>query len=126
MLYYSPEYEDYISRLPVAAHDFLEEKLDWDHDGVDKDLIKIAESMGADWEITFTSPLELTQGEIDDLKENNKNLILLRYYRISSIRCLKTAVEHPKARVQLVQTTLMLGGMTNVGHISRLHSSLFQ
>ena len=77
---FSPDYQDYLSWLPKAAHPFLEKELDWDHDGIDKDLIIISESMGIDWEVTLAVPLEFTQPEIDDLKEQHKyqNPVLLR------------------------------------------------
>ncbi len=62
------EFQEYLSRLPVAAHPFLKKEIDWDNNGVDKDLNMIADSMGADWEVTLSVPLELTRTNIDDLK----------------------------------------------------------
>ena len=45
---------------------------------MDKDLRKIADSMGEDWEVTFAAPLELPQDVIDDLKAQNQRPALLR------------------------------------------------
>ena len=61
------EYKEFIQHLPEAAHAFLKKELDWDKRGVNKDLDKIACSMGR-WEVTLSSQLNLSQTEIEDLK----------------------------------------------------------
>ncbi len=74
------EYQEYLSQLPEAAHPTLKKEIDWDNK-VNKDLYKIADAMGADWEVDYAVPLELTPGEIDDLKEKHskEHPKLLRY-----------------------------------------------
>lgn len=59
----------YISTLPDTASDHLCKKLDYDNEGVDKDLHAIAEHM-LEWE--WLSPiLGLTTANIHDIKSKN-------------------------------------------------------
>ena len=53
----------------MAAHPFLKKEIDWDSDGVEKDLSIIADSMGNDWEVSLAISLELTRTEISDIKK---------------------------------------------------------
>ena len=59
---------DYVSSLPADARPYLEEQLDWDNEGVDRDLIEIADYM-IYWEETLTTHLGLTTVEIHDIKD---------------------------------------------------------
>ena len=56
-----------MSSLPACVRPFLEQQLDWDHGGVDRDLNAIAEHI-LDWEEKLSTPLELTRTEIHDIK----------------------------------------------------------
>ena len=67
----------YVSTLPSAALPFLDKVLDWDHDGVDRHLSKIAEYM-IDWEAKLSFLLGMTDIEIHDLKEIHSKPVLLR------------------------------------------------
>ena len=58
----------YVSSLPASVRPHLEQQLDWDHEGVDKDLNEIALVM-LDWEETLTTHLKLTQVDISDIME---------------------------------------------------------
>ncbi len=49
----------------------MKKEIDWDNKGVDKDLYEIADSMDTDWEVILAIPLELTQEEIDDIKDKH-------------------------------------------------------
>ncbi len=60
----------YVSSLPPAARPHLELKLDWGHEGVEKDLSKIADHM-IGWEEKLSTHLELTRIDIDDIKKRN-------------------------------------------------------
>ena len=85
---YIPDYQDYLSILPVAAHPSLEKVLDWDHEGVDKDLSRIADSTGTDWEVTLAVPLELSWLDIEDVKRKyHQDPKLLRYFMSLYIYC---------------------------------------
>ena len=77
MLISYSDYEEYVSRLPSSTRTCLSEVLDWDNNGVDKDLNDIAVSM-LEWEVKLAVPFLFTQSEIDDLKEAHNNPILLR------------------------------------------------
>ena len=46
---------------------FVDNKLDWDHDGVEKDLNAIAKKI-SNWEVQFAVNLELTRTEIMNIK----------------------------------------------------------
>lgn len=73
------DYHSYVSSLPATTHSYLNEMLDWDHGGVDKDLHCIAENM-VDWEEKLSALLELTDVNIRDLKAMYANQpIILRY-----------------------------------------------
>ncbi len=52
--------------LPVDVYHYLERQLDWNHNGVDKDLSEIADHM-LDWE-ELSIHLELTDIDIHDVK----------------------------------------------------------
>ncbi len=68
----------------MAAHPFLKKEIDWDNNGVDNDLNMIADSMGADWEVTLSVPLELLWTDISDLKTtySHEHPCLLRYDKV--------------------------------------------
>ena len=56
--------------LPASARPLLKKKLDWDNEGVDRDLIEIAYHM-LDWEERLCSHLGLTEVDVHDIKEMN-------------------------------------------------------
>ena len=64
--------ETYISSLSVSALLHLDLCLDWDNEGVDKDLDEIAHQM-IHWEEDLASPLKLTDVDIHDIKFRNPN-----------------------------------------------------
>ena len=64
--------EDYIKFLPAAARPYLKEELDWDNDGVERDLCEIASDM-SDWETKLAVPLGLTPVDISDIKFKHPN-----------------------------------------------------
>ena len=59
-----------MSSLVASANacPLLEQLLDWDHEGVDKDLIEIAHHM-LNWEEKLCSHLGLTEVDKHDIKE---------------------------------------------------------
>lgn len=61
----------YISSLPDKAQSYLDKQLDWDNEGVDKDLDEIAKQM-IDWEEKLSTLLMMPDYEIYDIKEENK------------------------------------------------------
>ena len=65
-----PDYQSYLSRLPVDAHLHLEQQLDWGHGGVDRDLNEIADHL-LDWEEKLSAPLGLTATDISDIEAIN-------------------------------------------------------
>ena len=67
-----PDYQSYLSRLPVDAHPHLERQLDWGHEGVDRDLNEIA-NHSLDWEEKLSVPLGLTATDISDIKTMHQN-----------------------------------------------------
>ena len=73
------DFSAYVSSLPASAQSLLDKELDWDHDGVDVHLEKIAYYM-KDWETKLSSLLKLTDIDIADLKwtHRDSNPILLR------------------------------------------------
>ncbi len=99
------EYQEYLSRLPEAAHPLLKKEIDWDNK-INRDLNEIADSMETDWEVDLSVPLELTQGEINDLKKEylyekpallryaliflDQNFVALSYYYWSTLFALCT------------------------------------
>ena len=56
-----------MSSLSANARSHLELKLDYDHDGVDKDLYEIAEHM-LGWEEKLHTHLGLTEANVHDIK----------------------------------------------------------
>ena len=72
--------EDYLRYLPPAARPYLDKELDWDNDGVERDLCEIADQM-SDWETKLAVPLGLTLTDIHDIKSKHPNQpVLQRYY----------------------------------------------
>ena len=68
-----------MSGLPEAARGYLDEVLDWDHKGVDKDLNQIALYL-TDWEENLSTGLEIPYHDIDALKDKySQKPVLLRY-----------------------------------------------
>ena len=58
-----------MSSLPTSVQPYLDKVLDWDQEGVDKDLIVIAHHM-LGWEEQLSAQLlGLTQEDIHDIKE---------------------------------------------------------
>jgi hypothetical protein len=62
----------YVSSLPASALPHLDQQLDWDHEGVDRDLIGIAHHM-LDWEEKLCAHLGLTAVEVHDIKAKHPN-----------------------------------------------------
>lgn len=54
---------DYVSSLPASVQPYLDYQLDWEHEGVDKDLIEIADNM-LHWEEYLCDSLGLTGVDI--------------------------------------------------------------
>ena len=71
----------YVSSLPPAALPHLELQLDWDHEGVEKDLCEIAHHM-LDWEQQLSTRLGLTPVDISDTKDMYSNKPELQRYCI--------------------------------------------
>ena len=65
-------FDTMVSSLPSSASEHLDMKLDWDNEGVNKDLVEIANQM-IHWEEKFSTHLDLTAVEIYDIKEGNHN-----------------------------------------------------
>ena len=57
-----------MSSLLAGVQRYLDEVLDWDQKGVDKDLVEIAHHM-LGWEEQLSALLGLTQVDIHDIKE---------------------------------------------------------
>ena len=71
--------QTYLNSLPPSAQPHLELKLDSGHDGVEKDLAKIAHHM-VDWQEKLVTHLELTHVDVKDiLKIHPNNPVLQRY-----------------------------------------------
>ena len=66
-----------MSSLPASALAYLDQQLDWDHEGVDQHLNLIADHM-IDWETKLSTSLGLTEVHIHDLKAENSKPVLLR------------------------------------------------
>ena len=62
-----------MSSLPNNVSPFLCNKLDWDNDGVEKDLDAIARKM-SNWEAQFAINLGLTRVEIEEIRAENHAL----------------------------------------------------
>ena len=69
MIFYTDhDFSSYVWSLPASARPLLEQQLDWDNEGVDKDLTEIARNM-SDWEEKLCSHLGLTTVDVQDIKE---------------------------------------------------------
>lgn len=66
----------YISSLPTNTLDTLDQQLDWDHKGVDKDLNEISNHM-VNWE-ELSAHLGLTSTDAHDIKAIYSNPVLQR------------------------------------------------
>lgn len=64
------DFAGYVSSLPPAVRPLLENELDRDSGGVDKDLSEIAHHM-LDWEVKLSTHLKLTEVDISDVKEEH-------------------------------------------------------
>ena len=62
-----PDIQAYLSSLPPSAHEYLDQELDWDNEGVDKDLCEIADHM-LDWEVKLAAPMSLTPIVMHDIR----------------------------------------------------------
>ena len=81
----SHDLSSYVWSLPASARPLLEQQLDWDHEGVDKDLTEIAHHM-LDWEEKFCSHLGLTGVDVHDIKELYSGKPELQVTLIHSVR----------------------------------------
>ena len=63
--------------LPPAARPHLELQLDWGHEGVERDLMEIADHM-LDWEQRLSTHLGLTAIQISDIKEKHPQKPILQ------------------------------------------------
>ena len=61
--------ETYFASVPPKNRYKLDQKLDFDHDGVQMDLGIIANSMD-EWEGDIAEQIQLTRPEIEDIKRN--------------------------------------------------------
>jgi hypothetical protein len=57
-----------VASLPPAVQGHLQQRLDWDNGGVDKDLSEIADYM-LNWDGILSVPLGLTERDIHDIKK---------------------------------------------------------
>ena len=72
----------YVASLPESARHYLNQALDFDNNGVDKDLNEIAHHM-LHWEEELSSYFELTVVDIHDIKaENSDKPKLQRWVKI--------------------------------------------
>lgn len=71
----------YISSLPTKAVLYLDKVLDWDQEGVEKHLDKIAYQM-IEWEQKLAIELEMTEVDIHDIKERYQKSGRLQRYVI--------------------------------------------
>ena len=62
----------YMSSLPANVQPLLKKQLDWDNNGVDRDLIEIAHHM-LHWEEKLCSHLRLTAVDVHDIKAKHPN-----------------------------------------------------
>lgn len=67
-----PELCPYLSSLSQSVFHHLDMVLDWDNNGVDKDLIEIANHI-PDWEVKLPAFLHLNQTNINDIKAKYVN-----------------------------------------------------
>ena len=63
---------DDMSSLHATISPHLEKRIDWDHEGVDRDLNEIADHM-LDWEEKLSAHLKLTAMDIHDIKAIHAN-----------------------------------------------------
>ena len=74
----------YLSSIPATALPYLDNLLDWDQEGVDRHLNRIADAM-IEWEENLSIWLGLTEVQIHDLKKiYSQEPVLLRHV-VSSI-----------------------------------------
>ena len=66
-------YQACVLSLPACALPYLEKELDWDHEGVDKDLSEIADHM-LEWEERLSTSMALTEVEISDI-------VMVKYHK---------------------------------------------
>ena len=69
--------QTYLTSLPQSAHTYLELKLDSGHDGVEKDLGKIAHHM-VDWQEKLIAHLELPHVDVNDIQKIHPNSPVLQ------------------------------------------------
>lgn len=72
-------FEAYVSSLPTRVHPHLKQVLDWDHGGVDIDLMEIAHHM-LHWEERLSPYLELTEVDIHDIHDEHRGKPELERY----------------------------------------------
>lgn len=68
----APDFKAYASRLPAGAWPHFKQKLDWDNEGVDRDLYEIAHHL-LNWEEKLSTHLELTATDISDIRDIHMN-----------------------------------------------------
>ena len=74
----APEFQAYVSSLPPSAYPYLKLLVDEGNNGVEKDLIAIADEM-LDWEEKLTTHFELTNVDLSDIKGGIDTPVLKRY-----------------------------------------------
>ena len=62
------------SSLPASAQNMLDKELDWDNEGVERDLYKLAEHM-VDWEEKLAAPLSLTATDVFEINKNSNPVL---------------------------------------------------
>lgn len=70
--------DDYINTIPLKKRKKLDMKLDHEHEGVQKHLGTIADSMDAEWEGKVAECLELTPPVIEEIKIDNDKSVQLQ------------------------------------------------
>ena len=68
-------FQEYVQGLPESL---LKRQLDYDSNGVDHDLIAIAEHM-INWEVDLVAPMKLTEIDVHDIRYHDHRPIMQRY-----------------------------------------------
>ena len=78
MEYIGPEFQRYLSQLPVSAFPYLNMPLDLDND-YDRDLVEIAKQL-LRWEELLVCPFKLSRADIHGIKTTNQDSSELQRY----------------------------------------------
>ena len=93
LFFLTADYDEYVRNLPDSVRPYLDNVLDWDNKGVDKDLEKIADLVTDHVKIKLLPGLEIPDEDMKKIKEDFPDkewykLVVLYYLKLLYTHCI--------------------------------------